>query len=144
MDYIHGTARAETTHKRNQGGGDCKRCSLHRDDIEVLPGTTLPCASRPSSEPPSASDTASSVAARGCSYHDSPLSLRITTTSRSLPRREAKWGTSMMMGLKSKKGWFLCMHLYILYICITKTHTYGSYLYKLQFLKILYTSTGNP
>ena len=53
----------------------------------------------PSNEPFRASVIASSVASSGCSRHVSPLSLRNITTSRSLPRSDAKCGTSMITGL---------------------------------------------
>lgn len=44
--------------------------------------------------------TASSVASSVCSFQVSPLSDLRITISRSLPRRLAKWGTSMITGLE--------------------------------------------
>ncbi|KAH9414596.1 hypothetical protein DERP_008792 [Dermatophagoides pteronyssinus] len=49
------------------------------------------------------SSTASSVASNVCSRHVSPLSLRNITISRSLPRNDAKCGTSIMTGLCENK-----------------------------------------
>lgn len=46
----------------------------------------------------------SSVASTVCSFHDSPLSERSMTISRSLPRRAAKCGTSIITGLEGKKS----------------------------------------
>ena len=54
----------------------------------------------PSKLPFSASWIASSVASIECSRHVSPLSERRMTISRSLPRSDAKWGTSMITGLE--------------------------------------------
>ena len=50
----------------------------------------------------STSWTASSLASKVCSRQVSPLSDRSITISRSLPRNEAKCGTSIMTGLFEK------------------------------------------
>ena len=73
----------------------------NRNVVNVVSSSS---SSSSSSSPPSSklscrtSCTASSVASRVCSRHVSPLSLLRMTISRSRPRREAKWGTSMMTG----------------------------------------------
>jgi len=53
----------------------------------------------PSKCPSSISCTVSSEAGATCSLHDWPSSLRSTAISRSSPRSDAKWGTSMIIGL---------------------------------------------
>lgn len=47
--------------------------------------------------------TASSLASKVCSRHEDPLSDRKMTSSLSLPRKDAKCGTSMITGLKNKE-----------------------------------------
>lgn len=46
-----------------------------------------------------------------CSFHDSPLSERNITISRSLPRRAAKCGTSIITGLNQKTYVFYLVYL---------------------------------